>query len=227
MTRSIQLLFSTFWSPETAVDSELTKRQLQFLVFCLLTYYLVLLVWTLSMGLELALKAAPETEIAREILTAQFWKGGVILLAGLIVATVIWWYAVAVFLAGLNLFGTSRNVPFRRFLILAILGSVYLFFRDGFVFLILKLKGTEAIRSLEDLQAPIGLDLLLGEPGTFWWRLLGFVNMFEVATVAFLSYGFHRITGASLGFSTFGVGLLWVVWSVVRALIGTFFGPGI
>lgn len=138
----------------------------------------------------------PDSPEQVDIMTAQMERtaeaarrlamaiGPLVLAAGLILKTVFVWL-VAVALQGRPRFVQALSLTVHLALILHV--------KDWTNFLLLHLRGVEAIRSPLDLQAPMGLDLLLAGENAAVNAFYASVNPFTIWFLALLALGATRV----------------------------------
>ncbi|MGH9341922.1 MAG: hypothetical protein ACRD1R_20620 [Acidobacteriota bacterium] len=218
-TDQLQASLLVFWNPAQAVDRVLEHHP-WLLQTILLALQLLLVVFTYPLVLQVSMNQLP-TEVTNEsveALTQNLRIMHYFTLAFSAALSFIWWYSVAGLLYILSILFSVRERPFSQMLSVAVLSSVYLTFEDIFLVLNLFLRDPASFQTVQDLQIPIGLNLVLGTPNSFLWSFFGYINLFELGTTLLMAYGFARITEAHRITSYLTMILIWLSWSAFRSL---------
>ena len=219
MWTQIRALGLAFWSPGQALDQLNSDRHPWVVQFLLISVQSSMLAIAYRFTFEISFQILP-TEVPQETLDALVNNLRVLRYVAVflgILQPFLWWYAVAGVLWTLNVLLAAREQPFLKMLNLAVLSSVFLVLCQGYLLLILLLRDRTSYQSLQDLQVPIGLNLIPGEWSPFWWAFLGHINLFEVASTLLAAYGFVRMTKASTVVSYTCIFSIWLAWSALRS----------
>ena len=111
------------------------------------------------------------------------------------------------------------EAKFSKLLSVTTYASVTFVLTQVIVLVILMVKGKEGISSMEDLQPPIGLDLLIPGGGRFFSNLLKGINLFSIWGVVLTATGVRVTHKLSKG-SAYAVA---IVSFVIALLVGVFF----
>jgi hypothetical protein len=103
----------------------------------------------------------------------------ILLLRWLCLASVLW-LAASLFVLELS-FSTAANIIAYSY--------TPIVFRDGIIYLILHLRGLDAVRRPDGLEVPIGLNLVLPSLPQPWAALAANINLFEAWFIMLLTIG--------------------------------------
>ena len=134
------------------------------------------------------------------------------------IVLVAWWVTVGWLLKIIELWTSGREVQFTTWFRVAVVASVYTTMGDVVKAAIFAIKGPTAFGSLDDMKTvAVGLNLLPIDVRGFWWGFLGFINPFEMASLAFLVFAFSSISGQGRVKSGVLLTAAWCAWTAVRA----------
>lgn len=209
-----------FWSPAEAIDRVVAHSRPGLLQSILVVVHGMLLVvaYPLTVRISASLSSAGVSEDDFDQFRHNLHTTVVIAIAAIFLALFISWYVTAGLLHLLNIFLSSREVPYAQLLSLSVLASVYGIAGQLNLLLILSLGEPNTFNSLQNTQVPMGLNLIPVSLSPFLRNFLGHINPYEALTTLLLAYGFTRITKASSGAAYACIFSFWLAWSAVRSL---------
>lgn len=218
MAGQFEILRDVFWSPSRAVKKASEEKSL----WVVRGFVLVLAGLSTALAndfmLQVVVMNASSYTTARS-LASMIPTAGYIAVGVAVVAQIFSWYVTAAILLFINSLMSCAEVPYRKYLSLAVLGSIFANLAPFHLLIVWHARGAESFGSIRELFVPMGLNLLPIRMSPVVWHLLGYFNPYELSSIAFIAYGFSTLTRvpAKSGYATL-VGL-WFVWTLIRAVI--------
>ena len=168
--------------------------------------------------LQVVVNSAPSYNTARS-LAPMIPTAGYLAVGIAVVAQMLSWHVTAAILLCLNYLMPCAEVPYRKHLSLAVLGSMFSNLAPFHLLIVWHARGAESFGSIRELFVPMGLNLLPIRMSPVVWTLLGYFNPYELSSITFIAFGFSTLTRmpAKSGFATLGG--IWFVWALIRAAI--------
>lgn len=210
-TGQIRLLIGLVWSPETAF-ADLPQRSpflMAFLVVGGAGIFISLASRPLVMAVtQLELTSRMGEEQALQSLPTIFHLQMIGVLASPLFLLLKWAFiAGLIFLIALLLDGV---MTYRQAFSLVALTSIFPLMESLLLLIILKLKGIENLHRAQDLQPPIGLNLIFRSPDIVWSTFLSNINPFQIWHLIVLILGVSILNRFSRTKSTFVVLPVWI-----------------
>lgn len=211
-----EILRDVFWSPSRAVAKAAGERSL----------------WVVRV-LVLAMVGI-STALANDFMMRVFMSGarggheagsletfipfaGYAAVGTALAAQAVSWHVRAALLFILQTLISSADVPYRKFLSVAVLSSIVANLAPFHLLAVWYARGVESFASIHELFVPTGLNLLPIQMSPLVGNLLGHFNPYELGCAAFLAFGFSYLTRIPAKSGYVIIGGLWLVWALVRA----------
>ena len=220
--QELRIVRDAFWSPTQAVQTAAAAKHLwgvQALVLAMLALSTAL---ASRFMFDVATNTLPRLnrDASAASLASVMTIGGYFSLAFAVIMQVAFWHITAATLQVLNILMNSTELNYRKYLSLAVVGSIYSNLAPFHYLVVWYARGVESFSSVRETAVPIGLNLLPIEMSPSISSLLGSFNVYQACSVAYVAYGFATLTGLRKTLSFVILGGFWVLWQCIVAALG-------